>query len=459
MTNAGWQDDPGLAPSSPTRVRYMVVAVTAFAAMWMYIDRVCFSTLLPAIRKDLEVGEDQMSYVLGAFFLTYAFFQVPVGLLADRFGPRIVLTCCIVAWSICTAATSLAMGAMALFLVRLCLGLTEAGAYPAAAGLVRRWSSPTERGLLSSIVSFGGRVGGAIAPIVTVFAAVILLGNPATKEQNWRGVFLLYGALGLIAALLFWLIARDSPRAHPWANAAEASRVPQPPPSNAVTLRERLLAFLKGVLSFISSRNMWLFGAAQFFVNVSWVFLITSLPTYLVHRFNVNPDEVGEMQTVALMIGLVGMASGGFFADAMYRWLGPRWGRSVPIAIVMTLCAGTYALATQLPTAWGVIIALGMMAFLVDLGIPTIWAFAQDVGGRNVGAALGWGNMLGNFGAAASPVLLQIVRKEFGWDVAFFLCAGSFVLAGVCGICLNALIPVVREEPAATPEAQDYREP
>ena len=59
---------------------------------------------------------------------------------------------------------------------------------------------------------------------------------------------------------------------------------------------------------------------------------------------------------------------------------------------------------------WG----LRVMAFLVDLGIPSIWAFAQDVGGRHVGAALGWGNMWGNLGAAASPVALQIIRDQAG---------------------------------------------
>src|SRR3954452_22102635 len=106
MSNDAWPDDPTLSPRRPTRVRYMVVAVTAFAAMWMYIDRVCFSTLSPAIGKDLGINRDEMSYVLGAFFFTYAALQVPIGLLADRYGPRLVLTICIVAWSLCTAATS-----------------------------------------------------------------------------------------------------------------------------------------------------------------------------------------------------------------------------------------------------------------------------------------------------------------------------------------------------------------
>src|SRR5262245_61117783 len=95
----------------PTYVRYWVVAATAFAALWMYIDRVCFSTLAPGIGEELGIGEQDMSFVLGAFFFTYALFQIPVGSLADRFGPRVVLTIAIIAWSLCTAATALATGA------------------------------------------------------------------------------------------------------------------------------------------------------------------------------------------------------------------------------------------------------------------------------------------------------------------------------------------------------------
>src|SRR3954469_10471971 len=148
----------------PTRVRYVIVGVTAVAALWMYIDRVCFSTLSPNIGADLGIGPKDMSFVLGAFFLTYALFQIPIGSLADVYGPRVVLTLAIVAWSLCTAATSLAGGAVALLIVRLGLGVCEAGAYPAAAGLVRKWASAEERGRLSSVVAFGGGVGGGGAP-------------------------------------------------------------------------------------------------------------------------------------------------------------------------------------------------------------------------------------------------------------------------------------------------------
>jgi sugar phosphate permease len=417
----------------------------------MYIDRVCFSTLAPDIGQELGIAANDMSFVLGAFFLTYALFQIPIGSLADRYGPRIVLTVSIIAWSLCTAATSLAAGAAALLAVRLCLGACEAGAYPAAAGLVRKWASATERGTLSSAVAFGGRIGGAIAPILTVWAAVYLLGDFAGGGRNWKGVFLLYGLLGIAAAIAFWFVARDTPAAHPWANSAEADRVPPAgPASTAAPWSEQIVAIF-------ASRNMWLFGATQFCVNVGWAFLITNLPSYLRERFDIGLVDIGTMQTVPLVASCVGMALGGLFGDLMYRQLGPRWGRSAPIGVAMVLCAVTYFVATQLPTAWAVICALAVMAFLVDLAVPSIWAFAQDVGGRNVGAALGFGNMLGNFGAAASPVLLHLVRREFGWDVAFLLCAGCFVGAAICGMCLNALIPVTREK--LEPEAEDYREP
>jgi MFS transporter, ACS family, glucarate transporter len=450
MADDLWRDDPSLVRPRPTSVRYMVVAVTAVAALWMYIDRVCFSTLAPDIGKELGVGADEMSFVLAAFFFTYALFQIPIGSLADRYGPRLILTLSIIAWSLCTAATSLATGAVALLAVRLCLGVCEAGAYPAAAGLVRKWASASERGRLSSIVAFGGRIGGAVAPILTAWAAVRLLGH-GSDDKEWRAVFLLYGLLGLFAAAAFWLVVRDTPAAHPWANEAEAARVPPtgPNPISATPWPQRLLALA-------TSANMWLFGATQFFVNVGWIFLITNLPGYLRDRFGAELEDIGLMQTVPLVASCVGMALGGLFTDLMYRRLGPRWGRSVPIAVVMVLCAVTYLVATLLPTAWTVIGALAVMAFLVDMAIPCVWAFSQDVGGRHVGAALGWGNMWGNLGAAVSPIVLHLVRKESGWDVVFVVCAVSFVLAGLCGVNLNALIPVTREEPE--PEVEDYRE-
>ena len=101
-----------------------------------------------------------------------------------------------------------------------------------------------------------------------------------------------------------------------------------------------------------------------------------------------------------------------------------------------------FLLVPALPTAWAVVLALGAMAFFVDMHNPSIWSFAQDVGGKNVGAALGWGNMWGNLGAALSPVLLTEIRHAAGWNTAFVCCGAALAAAAICGLLLDATKPV-----------------
>jgi sugar phosphate permease len=421
-----------------------VIGITSLAAFWLYIDRVCFAILADSIQKDLGLSEANKGDVLGAFFFTYALFQIPMGSLADRYGARIVLAVSIVAWSLVTAATGLAESFLALVVFRLLLGVTESGAYPAAAGLVRNWAPVYLRGVCSSAVALGGRIGGAAAPFMTAWLALQLVGvgpsvwhgNPS--GVNWRGVFVLYGLCGIIVATLFWLVVRDRPQ-----NVASAEAVAAARPREPFVAKLALLA---------KSRNMQLYGAMQFGVNLGWVFLITLLPTYLNQVHDVPLEERGRMQSTALFIGIAGMILGGGFTDLLRAWLGPRLGRSLPLGISLGGCALAVFLAPNLPSAWAIIIALGVMAFLVDMHNPTVWSFAQDVGGRHVGAALGWGNMWGNLGAALSPVLLARISREYGWDMVFTVCGASFVVAAFCGLLLDARRPL--EEGVLQPNGQ-----
>jgi ACS family glucarate transporter-like MFS transporter len=457
---------------------YLIVFITAIAAYWMYIDRVCFSTLADTIQKDLGISDDDKGFILGAFFFTYALFQIPMGALADRFGARLVLTISIAAWSVVTAATGFAHTFSALLVLRLLLGITESGAYPAAAGLVKRWARPEERGFFSSVVALGGRLGGATAPALTATLAafligvgvveylytppppVIPLGAKEHERANWRGVFAIYGFCGLAVASLFWLFVRDRPPAHLEPGKSNSSKDGSaeivsgqkaeewhalPPGRDSTAEQSSSLTqstlFAKVAL-LAGNKNMLFFGAVQFGVNLGWAFLITLLPTYLNNAFGVPLEKRGQMQSVALTTGCFGMFFGGIVTDAIRSWLGPRYGRSIPIGAPLGFCAVVFLVAPMLPTAWAVVVALGVMAFLVDLHNPSIWSFAQDVGGKNVGAALGWGNMWGNLGAALSPVLLTAIWKAAGWNVVFLFCALSFAAAATCGLLLDATKPV-----------------
>src|SRR3954451_20408788 len=90
----------------PVLVRHAVVAVTAMAAVLLYLDRICIAFAGTYIREELGLSPVQMGWVLGAFFWAYALGQVPAGWLGDRFGGRRMMTACILAWSAFTALTA-----------------------------------------------------------------------------------------------------------------------------------------------------------------------------------------------------------------------------------------------------------------------------------------------------------------------------------------------------------------
>ncbi len=105
-------------------------------------------------------------------------------------------------------------------------------------------------------------------------------------------------------------------------------------------------------------------------------------------------------------------------------------------------CGAACSVVPWLSGPWAVIALLAVVAFLVDLANPSIWAFNQDVGGSRAGIAAGWGNMWGNFGAALSPVLLGAVAARYGWPAAFATSAGFFAAASACGLMLDASRPL-----------------
>jgi sugar phosphate permease len=151
----------------PQRIRHRVVFLAFLTSVLLYLDRFVLSYTERLIKIDLGLTEDQMSWGLSAFFWSYALFQVPSGLLTDRYGPRRMLTIYILLWSLGTALMGWMNGFAMLIAVRLAIGLAQAGAYPTCAAIVGRWVPLKSRGTASGLIAVGGRIGGGIAPLLT----------------------------------------------------------------------------------------------------------------------------------------------------------------------------------------------------------------------------------------------------------------------------------------------------
>ncbi|MEM1360028.1 MAG: MFS transporter, partial [Bacteroidota bacterium] len=186
--------------------RYFVAAGMFLLALLLYVDRVCISVAKESIAGDLALSDKEMGWVLSIFALGYALFQVPSGLMADKFGPRKVLTGIVTIWSALTALTGAAWNFVSLLLVRFAFGAGEAGAFPGMARATYSWIPLRERGMITGLNFSGSRLGAAFA---LPFVAWLI------TDFGWRNAFLILGGIGVAWAVAWWFSFRDRPEDHP----------------------------------------------------------------------------------------------------------------------------------------------------------------------------------------------------------------------------------------------------
>ena len=422
----------------PSHVRRQVIGMTMVMAFILYLDRICMGEVVKSVsfNSDMALTEAQIGRVLGAFFFAYAIFQVPAGWASDRFGARRTLTLYIVLWSLSTILTGCVTGIVGLVIARILCGAAEAGAYPTSMALIRKWIPSESRGVASSMVALGGRIGGTLAPILTIWLIVRL--------GNWRTSLWIDGVVGIVIAFFFWRTVRSNPHEHPSVNSAELALI-------GSAENEKPLSFpeLKNALwCFSTNLSIWSLSASQLLQNVGWGFLVTWLPTYLVKHQGVGEIEGGQMLTLILGFGIIGQFAGGIYCDWATQRFGLRMGRLIPMVSAMIVCALAYSICPFLNSTWLLVGCCAMVSFCTDLANPATWAFAGDAGGRATAALGGWMNMWGNFGASAGAMLipwLMHLGEGDGKTLVFFTLSGSFVLAAILCLPMNAAKKLVAD--------------
>jgi MFS transporter, ACS family, glucarate transporter len=416
--------------TSMTRVRYRVVAFTMTLAAVTYLDRVCISIVAPTIMRDLRLTAIQMSYVFSAFTLAYALFEIPTAWWADRIGSRHVLTRIVLWWSAFTMATAGAFNYAALLIVRFLFGMGEAGAWPNAARVFTRWIPAPERGRVQGMFFAGAHLSGGLTPMLVSYLANFL---------PWRAIFVVFGSIGFLWALVWSWWFRDEPRDHPSVGEAERDLIERTrglAPGHAVSwihvLRTRSLVPL----------------CLQYFANTyGFYFFITWLPTYLSKSRGMANWALAAFAGMPLVLSVVADVTGGLTTDALSSRFGMRVGRCGVGAIAYFLAAiamvtGTFVSDGRIA---GLLIAIGGAASMFTLA--PAWATAIELGGRNSAVLSATMNTAGQIGGILSPIVLAYIVDRFGnWSMPLHVLSGLYFIAAVCWIFIN---PEQPREPSA----------
>lgn len=275
--------------TAPTYVLTMLTIVSFFN----YLDRSIIAVLIEPIKRDLDLSDSQMGLVAGfAFAMLYAVLGLPLARLADRRSRVTLVSICVAVWSAMTALTGTARNFTELFLVRVGVGVGEAGCTPAAHSLIGDLFPGERRVFAISIFQAGGTLGQSFG---------LMLAAVMAQYWGWRTALMVVGVCGIPLALALYFTVREPVRnkAH-----IEASVEPMRTTLKALLARPPLVHLVLGI------------GIASFGGNG----IVTWLSAFFIRLHGLSLSEVGVYVGVSGALGAVlGMVFGGFVVKKLSR--------------------------------------------------------------------------------------------------------------------------------------------
>jgi MFS family permease len=399
----------------PTHARYWVVVFALTLAMIMYIQRVAISQAIVPIAADLHLNKAETGAVLGAFGLSYALFEIPMGLLGDKLGVRWVLSQLVLVWSVFTALTGAAWNLVSLWAVRFLFGAGEAGCFPNLTRMLSAWLPLSERVKAQAVMWAFGRWGGALAPPVAFFVIY---------HFGWRLGFVALAMLGVawVAAFLPWF--RNDPAQHKAVNAGELALLEG---SRALVLHDHGMPWYKLLLQ----KDIAFLGLQYFGFSYTWYFYVTWLPTWLQQARGLEPGVAAGYAMVPLAFGGVGSIVSGFLPLSIPR----KWvaiGGFFATAILIFIIPHTPG--TLVP-----MLLMGLASFCSDLTMPISWNTCVEIGKQYTATVSSTMNMLGNFAGFVAPVVFGLILQETNnnWTAVMYTMAVAAIVSGACWFFLE----------------------
>ncbi|HLO45325.1 MAG TPA: MFS transporter [Leadbetterella sp.] len=396
------------------KIRHKVLFFLFLLSIITFLDRVCMNVVSKYVKEDLDLDNQSFGYILGAFSLAYALFELPTGILGDRIGPRKVLARVVLWWSGFTALTGTAFGFVYILIVRFLFGMGEAGAYPNASIAIARWFPAVEVGRAQSVIWAAGRIGGALTPLLVI---------PLVHLVGWRMAFFILGVVGSIWAAAWYYWFRDNPSEHKGITQKEIDEIESARKNAPISHKIHWKTIVK-------NPNIWLlmimchlfFYASYFFTNWS--------STYFQEGRMMTEDQTKNFISLSYFLGAIGCIVGGFASDFLSKKFGLKLGRRIVGVAglgLSSICFLGAGMTTDNQLA-GYLLAL--CVFLKDLTLPVAFAVCVDIGKRNAGAVTGAMNFAGQMGGFFITIIFgTIVQQTGNFNYPLFLIAGCLIVA------------------------------
>jgi len=381
-----------------------LVVLVVFGALGL--ARFGYTSILPAMQEALALSNTQTGALQSWNLLGYMLTVVVAGVLAARFGPRVVISVALLVVSAAMVLTGLIPSFRAACVGRFLAGVGGAGSNVPAMALVSAWFGARRRGLAAGV----GVAGSSLGLMVTgpLIPAILQRGG----EGGWRVSWYALGALTLAvsAAAALFLRNRPAEKGLRPIGESETGRNSKPATSASAVLNWG---------SVYRSRLLWKLAGIYFGFGFSYIIYSTFFVRYLTAEAGFSRTAAG---TLWFQIGMVSIASGFLWGS-----VSDRWGRRAALLWVFGL-QGTAFLVFGLSREWWSVYLSAALFAVTAWSVPALMAaLCGDLfGPRLAPAALGLITMVLGLGQVFGPYLAGAIAdatRSFG--PAFLLAGGA----------------------------------
>ncbi len=276
-----------------SRYRYYVLALLTLGYVFNFVDRQVMTILIEPIKTEFGASDTQMGLLSGlAFALFYATLGIPVARLADRWSRRNVLAISMTTWSAVTALCATATGFWHLLLLRIGVGIGEAGGTPPSQSLLADYFPPEKRAFAQGVLATAPNIG----ILVGLFGGALI-----AEAYGWRSVFLVFGIPGVLLAILIQTTVKEPLKI----------RAPE------VEVAAGLFSALQRIFKLPSFAHIML-GVG--FTGIAGYGLGVWSPSFLVRVHNMTLVDAGlYLGLIGVFGGGLGTISSGLLADRLAR--------------------------------------------------------------------------------------------------------------------------------------------
>ena len=339
------------------RMRWVLLGLISLAFAINFVDRQTLSTIAPLLRDELHLSNTDYSFIVASFLLGMAIFQVPIGALMDRLGPKAGFAIIFTWWSVASALHAFARTAVQFCGLRFLLGAGECGSYSGGLKSISQWFPTEERALAGGIFNSALFVGSAVAPPVVVWLTI---------HFSWHMAFLLPGTIGL-AWLIVWfgLFPREAETGNrkPDNKLSPGLGIPRVATRDLLRKRQTWAAIL------VRSS-----GAPLFHFYSFW------LPEYLKREQHIDLATVGAVAWIPFLFAGLGNVLGGLLSVYLLRrGCSLTFSRRLPYIIGDGLAGASSLVVMVMPSLWLAITMLSIATLGANLVEPNFIGLIGDI--------------------------------------------------------------------------------